>query len=242
MRLAKICLALALSLAAAPKTPPAQADGGTNWRGVENIAGWEAVGRLTISGKTMCTGALVAPDMVLTAAHCLYVPGTGKRVRADRITFQAGLQNGQAKAERAVVSATAHPKYRHHIQGAAQVGHDLAILMLDRPIGAEQVAPLAFEGRPEKGDILSVIAYTVGSRHDPQMAYPCQVVARRQATLVMNCEVDFGASGAPVFALQNGQKPYLVSVISAKAEMKGQDVSVGTSLDPSVLRMLVSNS
>ncbi|WP_412563647.1 trypsin-like serine peptidase [Thalassobius sp. MITS945101] len=241
MRLAKFCLALALTLGIAPKTGPATANG--TWRGVENIAGWEAVGRLTISGKTMCTGALVAPDLVLTAAHCLYNPMTGKKVRADRITFQAGLQNGKAKAERAVVSAAAHPQYRHRTQkGAAQVGHDLALLRLSSPIASDQVVPLAFEDRPEKGDILSVIAYTVGNRHDPQMAYPCQVVARKKATLVMNCEVDFGASGAPVFALQHGQRPYLVSVISAKAEMAGQDVSVGTSLDPSVLQLLVSNS
>lgn len=241
MRLAKFCLALALTVGLAPKTETANADS-SSWRGVENIAGWEAVGRLTISGKTMCTGALVAPDLVLTAAHCLYNPVTGSKVRPDRITFQAGLQNGRAKAERAVVSASAHPDYRHRTKGAAQVGHDLALLRLSSPIGAQEVVPLAFEGRPEKGDILSVIAYTVGNRHDPQMAYPCQVVARKKATLVMNCEVDFGASGAPVFALQNGQRPYLVSVISAKAEMKGRDVSVGTSLDPSVLRMLVSNS
>jgi V8-like Glu-specific endopeptidase len=241
MRLAKFCLALALSFAAAPKSTPVNAESGT-WRDVENIAGWEAVGRLSISGETMCTGALVAPNLVLTAAHCLYNPTTGRRVRANRITFQAGLAGGKVKAERRVASAKAHPQYRHKPGGTAQVGHDLALLTLDRPIGSQEVAPLAFEGRPEKGDILSVVAYTVGNRQDPRMAYPCQVLARKQETLVLNCEVDFGASGAPVFALQGGQRPYLVSVISAKAEMAGRDVSVGTSLDPSVLQILASRS
>lgn len=241
MRLAKFCLALALSFAAAPKTTAVEAEGRSTWRTVENIKGWEAVGRLSISGKTMCTGALVAPDLVLTAAHCLYNPTTGRKVRADRITFQAGLAEGRSVAERRVASATAHPKYRHRSSGATQVSHDLALLKLARPIGAE-VAPLAFETRPQKGDILSVVAYTVGSRQDPRMAYPCQVLARKQDTLVLNCEVDFGASGAPVFALQHGQRPYLVSVISSKAEMAGKDVSVGTSLDPSVIRLLASSS
>ena len=241
MRLAKFCLALALSFAAAPKTTAVSAEGTATWRTVENINGWEAVGRLSISGATICTGALVAPNLVLTAAHCLYNPATGRKVRANRITFQAGLAEGRAVAERRVVSATAHPQYRHNKGGNAQVGHDLALLTLDTPIGSE-VAPLAFEGRPEKGDILSVVAYTVGNRQDPRMAYPCQVLARKRATLVLNCEVDFGASGAPVFALQNGQRPYLVSVISAKAEMAGQDVSVGTSLDPSVIQMLANRS
>ncbi|MEC7965333.1 MAG: trypsin-like serine protease, partial [Pseudomonadota bacterium] len=31
---------------------------------------WAAVGRLDLDGKGFCTGSLVAPDLVLTAAHC----------------------------------------------------------------------------------------------------------------------------------------------------------------------------
>ena len=30
--------------------------------------GWEAVGRLNFGGRNFCTGALIAPDLVLTAA------------------------------------------------------------------------------------------------------------------------------------------------------------------------------
>ena len=54
--------------------------------------------------------------------------------------------------------------------------------------------------------------------------------------LVMSCDVDFGASGAPVFVLEHGE-PRLVSVISAMAEVEGRKVSLGTPLaDP--LRVL----
>ncbi|MEM8798570.1 MAG: trypsin-like serine protease, partial [Pseudomonadota bacterium] len=46
----------------------------------DDSRGWEAVGKLNIDGRGFCTGALIAPDIVLTAAHCLYDKETGARI------------------------------------------------------------------------------------------------------------------------------------------------------------------
>ena len=46
----------------------------------------------------------------------------------------------------------------------------------------------------------------------------------------MSCDVDFGSSGAPVFSFDGGV-PRIVSVVSAKAEVQGSRVALGTSLD-----------
>jgi len=57
-------------------------------------------------------------------------------------------------------------------------------------------------------------------------------MARQQGVLVMSCNVDFGSSGAPIFRLSDG-KPEIVSIVSAKADLQGQKVSLGTALgDP----------
>ena len=45
--------------------------------------GWEAVGRIELGDRGFCTGALIADDLVLTAAHCLFDKETGARI-ADR--------------------------------------------------------------------------------------------------------------------------------------------------------------
>ena len=46
----------------------------------------------------------------------------------------------------------------------------------------------------------------------------------------MSCDVDFGSSGAPIFTF-DGQTARIVSVVSAKAEVEGTKVALGTQLD-----------
>ncbi len=76
---------------------------------MRSVNGWEAVGRLTMADRAMCTGALIAPDLVLTAAHCLYDPHSGRLVKPRDIRFEAGLSGGSAKATRTVIAAAEHP-------------------------------------------------------------------------------------------------------------------------------------
>ena len=50
--------------------------------GPEEAAAYRGVGRLNIAGTRFCTATLIAPAVVLTAAHCLFHPRTGARVPA----------------------------------------------------------------------------------------------------------------------------------------------------------------
>ena len=191
---------------------------------------WEAVGRLNIGNAAFCTGALIAPNMVLTAAHCLYDKTTGARVNHENIEFLAGWRDGRASAYRSVRRAVAHPDYKFVSQvNASGKGNDLALLELDHPIRDGKIHPFSTEARPQRGSKVAVVSYGKGRAEAPSLQELCDVLAFQNGTLVTSCTVEFGSSGAPIFVVE-GDKVQIVSVVSAKAEVDGQAVSLGTSL------------
>lgn len=207
--------------------------------------GWEAVGRLDIGIAGFCTGALIAPDLVLTAAHCLFDPASYNRIGDEHIQFLAGFRNGRATAYRGVRRSVIHPDYEYSgPQGGEQVANDVAIVALDKPIRNTSVEPFATDRRPRKGDAVQVVSYAHNRASRPSIEEKCHILGRPAGTLVMSCDVDFGSSGAPVFTMDE-DRPRIVSVISAKAEIGGRNVSLGTSLAsilPTMRSQLEANS
>ena len=191
---------------------------------------WQAVGRLNIGRSSFCTGALVAPDLVLTAAHCLFDPLTGRMVPSSEVEFLAGWRNGRASAYRGVRRAVVHPDYLYSDEVSSdRVRNDIALLELSQPIRNTTIKPFLTAARPHKGDRVGVVSYARDRSEAPSLQEVCQVLGLQEGVLVTSCSVDFGSSGAPIFTFADGDA-HIVSVVSAKAEMSGQRVSLGTEL------------
>lgn len=195
-----------------------------------DAADWEAVGRLDLGGHGFCTGALIAPRLVLTAAHCLYDSRTKERIDHREVQFLAGWRNGRAGAYREVRRAVVHPDYDYDgTVSSGRVRNDLALLELQQPIRNTTIIPFSTAARPRPGDRVGVVSYALDRSDAPSLQEVCEVLAQQEGVLVTTCSVDFGSSGAPIFRFEDG-KAQIVSVVSAKAEVHGEVVSLGTAL------------
>jgi len=196
----------------------------------QSSQGWEAVGRLNISGNGFCTAALIRDRLLLTAAHCVY-DANNDLIPADQFVFQAGLRNGRAEATRNIIRIVAHPDYVPDGPTARVDGvqHDIAVLELAQPIRYSGVQPFPIAARPFAGDDVAIVSYGKNRAEAPSLQETCSILGRQSGALVMDCDVESGSSGSPVFRIQNG-RAQIVSVVSAVAEASGNKISLGTSL------------
>jgi V8-like Glu-specific endopeptidase len=175
---------------------------------------WNAVGRVNVAGfrmARMCTGTLVAPDRVLTAAHCT-LAANGRPARPDRLIFVAGWRVGNAAASGTALRVTRHEAYRPGREALRNPAVDLAILHLAEPLPGIRPIPLGVAS--ETRTPLTILGYRGDRPHILHRYAPCPVTALRDDALRVACRAAPGTSGAPVLA-ETPRGPRLVAVVSS---------------------------
>jgi protease YdgD len=183
---------------------------------------WRAIGRLNRRTGGHCTATVVAPNLALTAAHCLWNKRTRKYLPHQSLHFVAGWSKGKYLFHSKASAVIPAPRYlENKDKGVAAFTHDWAIIKLkDNPvpvtglISVENFGSDAFQPRgTDKGPYIQA-GYSADKRQVLTVHNGCAIwgVDKNLNVALHHCDALPGDSGSPIIVSKSDGTFRLVAI------------------------------
>ncbi|MDN7350430.1 trypsin-like serine peptidase [Acetobacter senegalensis] len=188
---------------------------------------WSAIGRVQTELGSRCTGFLISPVLVETAAHCLWLSPTARFIRPTSVHFLRAYSGDHYIAHARVVRVMIPPGYTT-AEEARTAGLDHATLVLDHPVAKPDDV---FHVTAGPADIAPGTPIMLGGyeQNQPDIItadLACHITGLSQdldghTLFTHDCAGTHGSSGAPVLTQTQGGWQVLGVQVQASTQQAG---------------------